>query len=327
MVSVGASQSVTPGIALDDVIAPTLATRMGPDHNADYRNRRRSSRLWALGRTATDGRRKEKGMNKMLIAAFDNETAAFEGLKALKDLHESGDISLYSWAVIARDRAGKIQVKDQVDPGPVGTALGMLTGSIVGLLAGPVGAAIGASVGGLSGLLFDLDKADVGVAFFNDVAKMLTPGKTAVLADVDETWTTPVDTRMREHGGTVSRRFRAEVAEDHLVRESAAFEANLKALEDEINQANAENRIAVQKEIDEAKKTLKATQEQAKARLDQVRAEMEAKIRTLQAQAKGAGVRAKARIDKRMAAARADYDMRSKKLNQAWQLTKQALAA
>ncbi len=35
-------------------------------------------------------------MNKMLLAVFDNEAAAFEGLKALKDLHESGDITLYS---------------------------------------------------------------------------------------------------------------------------------------------------------------------------------------------------------------------------------------
>ena len=54
---------------------------------------------------------------------------------------------------------------------------------------------------------------------------------------------------------------------------------------------------------------------------------MEAKIKTLQAQAKGASDRAKARIDKRIAAAKADFDVRSKKLNQAWQLTKEALAA
>jgi len=266
-------------------------------------------------------------MNKMLLAVFDNETAAFEGLKALKDLHDNADITLYSWAVVSRDKAGKIELKQQDDRGPVGTALGMLTGSVVGLLGGPAGAVIGASLGGLSGLFFDLDNADVGVAFYGDVVKTLTPGKTAVLADVDESWTTPVDARMREHGGTVSRRFRAEVAEDQLVRESAALEASLNALDDELRQASAENRAAIQKEILDTKKQLEATQEQTKARLDHAKAEMEAKIKTLQVQAKGASDRAKARIDKRMAAAKADFDVRSKKLNQAWQLTKEALAA
>lgn len=266
-------------------------------------------------------------MNKMLLATFDSETAAFEGLKDLKDLHDTGDITLYSWAVIARDKTGKLELKQQADRGPVGAALGLLTGSVVGLLAGPAGALLGASLGGLSGLLFDLDNADVGVAFLGDVSKTLTPGKTAVLADVDETWTTPVDARLGEHGGIVSRRFRAEVVEDQLVRESAAFEASLKALDEELKQASAENRIAIQKEIDDTKKQLKATQDQAKARLDQAKAEMEARIKTLQAQAKGASDRAKARIDKRIAAARADFDMRSKKLNQAWNLTREALAA
>jgi len=266
-------------------------------------------------------------MNKMLLAVFDSETAAFEGLKALKDLHDNGDITLYSWAVIARDKNGKIELKEQADRGPVGTALGLLTGSVIGLLAGPAGAVIGASLGSLSGLLFDLDNSDVGVAFFGDVSKTLTAGKTAVLADVDETWTTPVDVRLREHGGVVSRRFRSEVVEDQLVRESAAFEASLKALDEEFRQASAENRAAIQKEIDETKKQLKATQDQAKARLDQANTEMEARIKALQAQAKGASDRAKARIDKRIAAARADFDVRSKKLNQAWKLTKGALAA
>jgi hypothetical protein len=45
-------------------------------------------------------------MNKMLIAIFDREAAAFEGLSALKDLHRNGDISLYSSAVIAKDSTG-----------------------------------------------------------------------------------------------------------------------------------------------------------------------------------------------------------------------------
>ena len=172
-------------------------------------------------------------MNKMLVAVFDSEAAAFEGLSALRDLHKAGDITLYASAVVVKDKAGKISVKQQADGGPAGTALGFLTGGLIGLLGGPAGLAAGVTIGGLTGLLFDLDKSGIGATFLEDVSKALTPGKVAVLTDLDESWTTPVDTRLHKQGAIVFRRLRSEVVEDQLARESAAFDANLKAIEDE----------------------------------------------------------------------------------------------
>ena len=119
-------------------------------------------------------------MNKMLVAVFNNETAAYQGLSALKDLHKDGDISLYATAVVAKDRLGAVSVKQTADEGPVGTALGMLTGSMVGLLGGPVGMAAGATAGGLTGVLYDLNKTGVDVDFVDEVSKVLLPGKAAV---------------------------------------------------------------------------------------------------------------------------------------------------
>jgi len=84
-------------------------------------------------------------MDKVLVAVFDNEAAAFDGLSALRDLHRDGDITLYASAVVAKDTAGKISVKQAADQGPVGTAVGLLTGSLVGILGGPVGFAVGAA--------------------------------------------------------------------------------------------------------------------------------------------------------------------------------------
>ena len=266
-------------------------------------------------------------MNKMLVAVFDTEPAAFEGLSALRDLHRDGDITLYASAVIVKDKTGKINVKQEADDGPVGTAVGLLTGSLIGILGGPAGLAVGASLGGLTGFLFDLDRSGIGATFLDDVSKTLTPGKAAVVAEVEENWTTPVDTRVHKLGGIVFRRLRSEVVEDQLVRESAAFDADLKALEDDLKRGAAENRAAIQKDIEQVKKQIKATQDQAKARLDQAKAEMDARIKSLQDQAKGASDRAKARIEKRIAEVKADFEVRSKKLNQAWTLTKEALAA
>ena len=164
-------------------------------------------------------------MNKMIVAVFDREAAAYDGLSALKDLHRDGDISLYSSAVIVKDKSGKIEIKQSADSGPVGTAVGLLTGSLIGILGGPAGMAVGASFGGFVGLISDLDKTGVGMTFLDDVSKTLTAGKVAVLAEVEESWTTPVDARLHSLGGIVFRRLRGEVVTDQLVRESAALEA------------------------------------------------------------------------------------------------------
>lgn len=266
-------------------------------------------------------------MNKMLVAVFDREAMAFEGLSALKDLHRDGDITLYSSAVIAKDKNGQVELKQEADAGPVGTAVGLLTGTLIGLVAGPAGLAVGASVGGLAGLVFDVNKSGVDVTFVDDVSKSLTSGKFAVVAEIEESWTTPVDTRLHKLDGIVFRRLRGEVIADQLVRESAAFEADLKSLNDDLKQAAAESRTAIQKDIERLKTQIKATQDLAKARLDQAKAETDAKVRALQDQAKTATGMAKARIEKRIAAAKADFDTRSKKLSQAWTLTKEALAA
>lgn len=266
-------------------------------------------------------------MNKMLVAIFDREAAAYEGLSALKDLHRDGDISLYSSAVVAKDSTGKIELKQAADEGPVGTAVGLLTGSLMGLLGGPAGMALGASLGGLAGLIFDANKSGVDVAFLDDVSNSLTGGKFAVVAEIDESWTAPVDTCLHKLGGVLFRRLRGEVVEDQIARESAAFEADLKALNDELKQAAAESRVAIQKDIERVKMQIKATHDRARARLDQAKAETEARVKALQDQAEAATGMAKARIERRIAVAKADFETRSKKMAQAWALTKEALAA
>jgi uncharacterized membrane protein len=263
-------------------------------------------------------------MNKMLAAVFDTEVAAYEGLGALKDLHKDGDITLYATAVIVKDSGGAVTVKQGADEGPIGTGIGLLSGSAVGLLGGPVGVAVGASLGSLTGMLFDLDKSGVDLDFMDEVSKALTPGKAAVLADLEETWLTPVDTRLGTLGGIVFRRLRSEVVEDQLAREAAQFDAELKQLKEELAQEKAENKAEVQKHIEATKQKIRATQAHAKAMLDQAKAETEAKLAALEAQMKGANDRQKAKIKKRMADAKARHEARRAKLEQAWELTKEA---
>ncbi len=264
-------------------------------------------------------------MTKMLVAVFDTEPAAFEGQSALKELHAAGDITLYATAVIVKDAAGTVSVKQAADEGPIGTALGLLTGSMIGLLAGPIGVAVGASTGALTGLLIDLGESGIGVDFVDEVSKTLSPGKVAVIAEVEETWVTPVDTKLGQLGGIVFRRQRSEVIEDQLAREAAAWNAELTELKAELKQTNADAKAAVQKRIDATQKKLEATRAAVEARLEQTQRETDAKIETLQGQLQHAGDRRKAHIEKRMAEVKADQAARSAKLEQARQLIKEAL--
>jgi len=259
-------------------------------------------------------------MDKMLVAVFDNETAAFDGLSALRDLHRDGYITFYAWAVIVKDGTGKTSVKQALEEGgpPLGAALGLLTDKLLKLVRGPAGLAIGTSLlPGLTGFLFDLDMSRIGPAFLNDFAKALTPGKAAVLAEVEEGSTTRVDARLRRHGGMVFRRLPADVIETQLIRQSAAFKAKLKTLTRELKRALAWNRAAIQKDIEQVRKQLNETQDQSNARRDQANAEMGAKRKVLQDQAKGAGDRAKARIERRISDLKKNFDLHSKKLSKA----------
>ncbi len=145
-------------------------------------------------------------MDKMLVVVFDSEAKAYEGSKALQELQDEGSINLYAKAVITRDASGKVVVKQEGDQGPIGTTVGLLTGSLVGLIGGPVGFVLGGGAGMSMGLLYDLVKLGVDEDYLEEVKKSLLPGKAAVVAEVWEEWTTPVDTRMEALGGEIYAR-------------------------------------------------------------------------------------------------------------------------
>lgn len=266
-------------------------------------------------------------MDKMLVVVFDSELKAYEGSKALQELQQEGSISLYAKAVIARDASGEVAVKQQGDMGPVGTAVGLLTGSLIGVIGGPVGMAIGASAGTYGGMLYDLAQLGIGEDFLSEVENSLQPGEAAVVAEVWEEWTTPVDDRMEALGGVVLRRSREDVVDAQMERDIAVLRADLAELESERDQAVGHARSRLQAKVDAAKAKLQAKQDQVQARIEASQKEAEAKIKSLQEQVtKESGAR-KAKREARIAELKADQKRRSNLLKQARELVKQALSA
>src|SRR3954453_3251299 len=95
-------------------------------------------------------------MSKFVVIVFPDQARAYEGTRALKELHAEGSLTLYGMAVIQKDPVGKISIKDAADPGPLGTAVGALVGGIVGLIGGPAGVIAGAAGGTAVGSMVDL---------------------------------------------------------------------------------------------------------------------------------------------------------------------------
>ncbi len=272
------------------------------------------------------GLERRKMMDKMLVVVFDSELKAYEGSRALQELESEGAISLYSKAVIARDAGGKVAVKQQGDAGPVGTAVGLLTGSLIGLIGGPVGLAIGVGAGTYGGLLYDLGHLGVGEDYLVEVETSLQPGKAAVVAEVWEEWTLPIDTRMEALGGVVLRRTRAEVEDAQIERDVAALNAEVAALEAERDQAAGATRAKLQAKIDAAKARQQAARDAIQARIEASQREAEGKIKSLREQAAKESGERKAKREARIAELLADQKRRSDLLKQAWELTKEAMS-
>lgn len=264
-------------------------------------------------------------MDKMLVVVFESELKAYEGSKALQELQYEGSLNIYSKAVIARDASGKATVKQQGDMGPVGTAVGLLTGSLIGLIGGPVGLAIGAGAGLFGGLVYDMANLGVGEDFLAEVEKSLLPGKAAVIAEVWEEWVLPVDTRMEALGGVTFRRTRTEVLDAQIERDVTALNADLEVLEAEYKQETGEARAKLQAKVDSAKAKMQAAQDAIKARIEASQKETEGKIKSLQEQAAKESGERKAKREARIAELKADQKRRTDLLKQAWELTKKAL--
>ena len=167
--------------------------------------------------------------------------------------------------------------------------MGTAIGALIGVLGGPVGLAVGTTSGLALGALFDIDTARVGEDFVADVAKTLTPNKVAVIAEIDEDWTTPVDLEMEALGGTVLRRSLWEVREQVRDEEIAAMKADLTQLKEEVSKAHADRRAKLQSRVDQLQAKIDARQQQAQTRLQAFRTRQKAKRELLKKNAAAAG--------------------------------------
>lgn len=168
-------------------------------------------------------------MNNYVAIVFNSDEKAYEGLHTLWNLDSTGDITVRGAAVIHRDKFGHVDVATKdTDPG-MRTIVGAGLGALLGALAGPIGSAmgiagaasvaagsaagIGAAAGGVTGLTADAVKAGEHEEAAYESGFVMNAGQSAVIAEVSEDWTTPLDTAVNRLGGVIYRRPNSDVRE------------------------------------------------------------------------------------------------------------------
>jgi uncharacterized membrane protein len=231
-------------------------------------------------------------MDRMLVVVFDNESKAYEGKKALLQLDGEGSITVYGYAVVVKNSDGTVTVKQGDDYGPLGTLTGTAVGSLIGLLGGPVGVAFGAAAGFTVGAAVDLNNLGIGNDFIDDLAKVLSPNRFAVIAEIEEDWTTPVDNRMEAIGGTVFRRALSDVKQTIHDEHIAAMKADIAQMKAEHAQARADRQAKLREKINQLDSKLQAQLQKAKEQRQAADRQTQAKVDILKAKAKAAAAKA-----------------------------------
>jgi uncharacterized membrane protein len=264
-------------------------------------------------------------MNKVIFVGFDSEQKAYEASRALRDMHRDGTLTLYNDAVVVKEAGGKVVVRRAPDAEPVGTFGGMVTGGLIGLLGGPVGVAVGFGAGTLIGAAFDLTQEGLERDFVEDVGVRLEPGKAAVIAEIDEHWQVPLDTRMEALGGSLLRQTRTQIEDAYLDRAVEAARSELADLEaEQLAQVKAAQTEKARKQteklqakIDAAKRKVQEKQAALAARMQAVKDEGNGKIAVLEAQKATAAAESKTLVEGRLAQVRSEYERRAARLQEA----------
>ena len=123
----------------------------------------------------------------LVAVAFDAPEDAGRALELVERSQKQGALKVLNAAVLVKDAAGNVTVKDTRDIDPKkGRRLGAVTGGLIGLVGGPVGVVVGALAGAGAGSLAGA-KIDFGFSeeFLNGLKKYLKPDTSGLILLVE----------------------------------------------------------------------------------------------------------------------------------------------
>ncbi|MFI6357078.1 histidine kinase [Streptomyces sp. NPDC050743] len=165
----------------------------------------------------------------IVVFRFTEQAAAYQALSELKQLGGL-TVEVTGAVLVERELDGTVRVPEGVDAkAGEGTLAGALVGSVVGLLGGPLGVMLGWGTGALVGGGADWRRATDSSGLVALVADEVSAGSTVLVAEVTERDTAAIDRLATRFGAVLERRpaeqVRTEVKAIREAQEAAEREA------------------------------------------------------------------------------------------------------
>src|SRR5687768_4000996 len=156
--------------------------------------------------------------SQVIVATLDNRNQAYDTAYDIDRLDDSV-VDFKSGVIVEKDRLGNVTTLETRNLGSAwvlaGTVGGALLGILLGALAGPGGAAVGSAagaavgsapaagglLGGAVGATADVAEWGLKQSTIDDISAMLLPGRVALVMEVEEGSTEPIDAAVMRHGG------------------------------------------------------------------------------------------------------------------------------
>ena len=281
-------------------------------------------------------------MDTFVAALFDSEEDAFRVVEAMRELQADSSIVIYGGAILTKDANGEVRMQDAVKSGPRGWAIGVIAGGLLGLLAGPAavaagaaatlggaaaaGAAAGSVTGGVFGVTSDLLDAGLDAEILDIVSTEMRPGRTALVASIDEQSPIALDRIVAGiEGGKIFRQARIDVIDDKLEREAMGLQGRDQEFEVAFDEANAVEKDIVAAQRNAFRNDVAALKSRIAERQKQLEAEFADRRAALDEQIERLNGDARVTFQERKAMLLAEHDRRLAILGQAEALAGKAL--
>src|SRR5215218_3072938 len=146
--------------------------------------------------------------DRAVVAVFDTQNQAYDAAADLQGLYNDAAIEIKRGAIVTKDEKGNLTIADSRGVGvPWGMLGGGVIGGLLGLMLGPAGAAAGVAAGAAVGVSTGVvlggaaDLVDMGLQddFVSEVSSQMNPGNSALIAELSEGSTEPVDAVVSRH--------------------------------------------------------------------------------------------------------------------------------
>jgi uncharacterized membrane protein len=144
---------------------------------------------------------------RAVTAVFKTQNEAYEAASDIEKLDKDKDeVRVRQGSLVTKDLKGNVSVLDtKGNDVPWGTIGGPIVGGLIGLIGGPATAAVGAGAGLLTGWTGDLVHLGMDEDMVRSVSAEVNPGDSALIAEIDEGSTRPIDEIVARHHGRIYR--------------------------------------------------------------------------------------------------------------------------